>query len=44
MVEWLVKPWDLFGLDGQNWMWLVAAGLALYAIAMLVARGGARSH
>jgi hypothetical protein len=44
MLEWLVNPSDLFGFDGQNWMWVVAGGLALYAVALLIARRVARTH
>jgi len=30
MVQWLVNNCDMFGLTGQNWMWLTAGGLGLY--------------
>lgn len=34
-MDWLVRDWNFFGLHGQIWMLLFAAGLALY-IAVLV--------
>jgi len=36
MKSWLVAQCQLFGLPGQNWMLLVAAGLLVY-IAILIA-------
>jgi len=36
-MQWLVDTSDLFGLPVQNWLLLVAAGLALYVIALTIA-------
>jgi hypothetical protein len=36
-LQWLVDTSDLFGLPVQNWLLLVAAGLALYVIVLTVA-------
>jgi hypothetical protein len=38
MLDWLTSDWDLFGVTGQNWMWLIGAGLLFY-IAVLVIPG-----
>ncbi len=36
-MQWLVDTSDLFGLPVQNWLLLVAAGLALYVIVLTIA-------
>jgi len=38
MLEWLTGNWELFGLAGQNWMWLLGGGLLIY-IALLTLAG-----
>ncbi len=44
-MEWLVSDWQFFGLHGQVWMALFAAGLALYiAVLIAVNRRGTRSR
>jgi len=29
-LNWLIDNWDMFGLEGQNWMLIVAAGFLAY--------------
>jgi hypothetical protein len=38
MLDWLVGNCSMLGLPGQNWMWLIAAGLALYLVTLAIAR------
>ena len=45
MLDWLVHDWHFLGFNGQVWMALMAAGLALYIAALAVARyRGRGSH
>jgi uncharacterized membrane protein YdcZ (DUF606 family) len=37
-MDWLVDNFGLFGLPGQNWMWLTGAALALYLATLALAR------
>jgi hypothetical protein len=37
MLDWLVGNFNLFGLSGQNWMWLSGVGLALYIVTLVIA-------
>jgi hypothetical protein len=36
MLTWLTNNFDLFGFSGQNWMWVIAAALALYFCSTLL--------
>jgi hypothetical protein len=38
MLNWLVENFDLLGLSGQNWMWLIGGAVALYAAMLAIAR------
>jgi hypothetical protein len=38
MLNWLVGNCELFGLTGQNWMWLIGGGLLLYVAMLAIAR------
>jgi hypothetical protein len=37
MLEWLTGSTELFGLAGQNWMWLTGGGFIIYIALLLVA-------
>lgn len=37
MLNWLTGNWEIFGLAGQNWMWLTGGGLLLYIVLLVVA-------
>jgi hypothetical protein len=37
-MDWLVHDWQLFGLHGQVWMALFAAGLAVYVAVLVLVR------
>jgi hypothetical protein len=38
MREWLVADCNLFGLVGQNWMWLVVLVVVAYGTALALVR------
>jgi len=38
MLNWLTANCELFGLSGQNWMFVVAGGLLLYIAALAIIR------
>lgn len=38
MLDWLLGSWDVFGLDGQNWMWVFGLALLLYIATLLIVR------
>ena len=44
MLDWLTGNWELFGLSGQNWMWLTGAGFLIYAATLLLANRRAGTH
>lgn len=37
MLNWLIGNWDVFGFDGQNWMWVGGLALLVYVAWLLVA-------
>jgi succinyl-CoA synthetase beta subunit len=37
-MDWLIRDWQFFGLHGQVWMLVFAAGLALYIAVLILAR------
>lgn len=37
-MDWLVRDWHFFGLNGQVWMPLLAGGLTLYIPVLIVLR------
>ena len=39
MLNWLTANFELFGLPGQNWMFIVAGGLLLYIAMLAISRG-----
>jgi hypothetical protein len=41
MLDWLTRNSELFGLSGQNWMWLTGSALLVY-IALLAVAGRRR--
>lgn len=44
-MDWLVADWHFLGLNGQMWMPLFAAGLALYiAVLIFVRHYNTRQH
>ena len=43
-MQWLVDTSELFGLPVQNWLLLVAAGLALYVIVLTIAHRFSRAQ
>jgi hypothetical protein len=38
MPDWLVETVSVFGLPAQNWMLVVAGGLALYLVTLALVR------
>ncbi|HEX3709333.1 MAG TPA: hypothetical protein VHV56_05550 [Pseudolabrys sp.] len=44
MLNWLTGNWNLFGLAGQNWMWLIGSGLLCYIATLLVTHRRAGLH
>ncbi len=38
MLNWLVGNCDLFGLGGQNWMWLIGGAVLLYTVLLTIVR------
>lgn len=38
MLQWLISDCRLLGLPGQNWMWVLPAGLLIYFAALVVLR------
>lgn len=37
-MDWLVRDWHFLGFNGQMWMLLIAAGMALYIAVLLFVR------
>lgn len=44
MQDWLVGHIDIFGVPVQNWMLLVALGLAAYLATLVLAHRGEGAH
>jgi hypothetical protein len=42
MLDWLVGNFDVFGVAVQNWMAVIALGLAAYAAALVFSHGHKR--
>lgn len=42
MLNWLVQDFGFLGLNGQNWMPVLAGALLLYAVVMVLLRRGVR--
>lgn len=38
MLRWLVGSYEVFGLDGQNWMLVIAGAFAVYLAALALIR------
>ena len=38
VLQWLISDCRLLGLPGQNWMWVLPAGLLIYFAALVVLR------
>jgi hypothetical protein len=42
MLNWLTGNWELFGLYGQNWMWLTGCAFLVYIASLMLTRRRAR--